>query len=328
MPKSLVTGASGFLGGYVVNGLVSRGEHVRALVRTTSTVSNLQQPGVELVTGDLTDEDSLVSAVQGIEQVFHCAAYCADWGTWETYQSANVTGLQILLRVLAGSRVKRLIHVSTSGVYGHPNVPVDESFPYRFRGFPYLDTKIIGEELVWDFYQQYQIPTSIIRPASIYGPGSTVTRIIADLLVSGSMLLIGHGDTTAGLAYVSNVADLMLLAAESNSSIGQAYNASDGMEVTWRQYACELARILGVREPRIQIPYRLAYATGWIMEKAYRTLRIRDRPLLTRHVVGFLGTEQGFPIDKARKDLGFVPAVSFHEGMERISAWLHEEGYF
>lgn len=328
MARSLVTGASGFLGGYVVSTLASRGDPVRALVRKTSNIADLEALGIEIVTGDLNDEESLARAVDGVQRVFHCAGYVSDWGAWEDFQRVNVTGLQILLRVLAKSNVTRFVHVSTSGVYGHPNKPVDESFPHRFRGLPYLDTKIIGEQLVWDFFRTCQIPTSIVRPVAIYGPGSiTLVKDIADYLVSGSMVLIGKGDKPAGLAYVSNVADLMLLAAESDNSIGQSYNAQDDTNITWGQYVKALANILGVREPRIHIPYRLAYAAGYAMEKTYRMFGRSGRPLLTRNAVDFLGTCQGFPIAKARKELGYEPAINFQEGMVRIRAWLHDEGY-
>ena len=328
MPIHLVTGASGFLGGYVARELSSRDERVRALVRKTSDVSGLAHSSIEITYGDLEDEDSLTAAIDGVDDVYHCAGYVSDWGTWDDYRRVNVTGLQLLLRVLSRSRITKLVHVSTSGVYGHPNAPVNESCPHKLRGFPYIDTKIMGEELVWDFFRLYQIPTTVIRPVSIIGPGSiTLVKDIADHLVSGSMVYIGSGQTDAGLAYVSNVVDLMVLAAQSDTSIGQAYNASDGNGITWRQYVQELAAMLAVREPWIRIPYRMAYATGWLMEQTYRRFGMTGRPLLTRNAVELLGTNQSFPIEKAKTELGFAPKVSFREGIEHIRGWLRDEGY-
>jgi nucleoside-diphosphate-sugar epimerase len=324
--NNLVTGGSGFLGSHLVEALVARGENVRALVRPTSQLAHLESLGVELAYGDLTDAQSLRRAVQGMERVYHCAALAADWGaSWETFRAINVTGVRSLLGAASEAGVSRFIHVSTSDVYGYPDYPADETAPYRLRGWPYGDTKIEGEQLVWAFYHEHGLPITVVRPVSIYGPRSTtfVLEIVA-LLRKGSVVYIGRGGKPAGLAYVANVVDMLLRAADSEKSVGQAYNASDGSNITWRQYICRLAEIIGVSSPRWVVPYRPAYLTGWAMEKVYGVLRIEARPLLTRLVVELLSTDQGFPIDKARRELGYEPEVDFDEGMRRVEAWLRE----
>jgi nucleoside-diphosphate-sugar epimerase len=326
-PRNLVTGSSGFLGSHLVEALVARGERVRVLVQTTSKIAHLESLGVELAYGDLTDVQSLRTATQGIEHVYHCAALAADWGTWEAFHTANVTGVRNLLEAALEAGVSKFIHVSTTDVYGHPDYPADETAPYRLRGWSYGDTKIEGERLVWAYYQQHGLPIAVVRPASIYGPRSTTFVLeIVELLKSGGMAHIGRGGRPAGLAYVTNVVDLLLRAADSERSIGQAYNAADGLDVTWQQYVDRLAEILGVPSPRVVIPYRLAYLAGWAMEKTYGALRIGTRPLLTRMAAEVFGTHQGFPIDKARRELGYKPKVGFDEGMRRVEAWLHQTG--
>ncbi len=140
------------------------------------------------------------------------------------------------------------------------------------------------------------------------------------------MVHIGRGNKPAGLAYVSNVVDVLLRVADTESSAGQAYNAADGSDVTWRQYVDRLAKIVGVRSPRIVIPYRLAYLTGSAMEKIYGVWRMEQRPLLTRMAVELFGTSQGFSINKARRELGYEPEVDFDEGMRRVELWLRQIG--
>ena len=327
MSKNLVTGGSGFLGSHLVDALVARGEEVRVLARPTSQTAHLESLEVELVCGDLTDIQSLREAIQGVERVYHCAALAADWGAWETFRAANVTGVHNLLQVASEASVGRFIHVSTTDVYGHPDTAVDESAPLRPRGWPYADTKIEGERLVWAYHRQHGLPVAVVRPPNVVGPRSTSFVLeIVELLRDGSMLHIGNGGKPAGLAYVTNVVDVMLRAADSESSVGQAYNVSDGSDVTWRQYVDRLAEIVGVSSPRIVLPYRLAYLTGWAMELAYRALRIEARPLLTRHIVEVFGTNQGFAIDKARRELGYEPVVDFDAGMRRVEAWLRQIG--
>jgi len=327
MSKNLVTGGSGFLGSHLVEALVARGEKVRVLVRSTSKVDYLKSLKVDLIYGDLNNINSLRKAIQNIERIYHCAALATDWGTWEMFRTTNVTGVHNLLEVALEAGIRKFIHVSTTDVYGHPDYPADEDTPYRLRGWPYGDTKIEGEQLVWNYYRQHDLPITIVRPVNIYGPRSTTfVSDIVELLKSGSMINIGNGRKPAGLAYVTNVVDVILRAADSENSVGQAYNTSDGSDVTWRQYVNRLAEIIGVPSPKIVIPYRLAYLTGWVMEKIYGVLPIKGRPLLTRMAAELFGTNQGFPINKARRELGYKPEVDFDEGMRRVEIWLHQIG--
>ena len=327
MLRNLVTGGSGFLGSHLVEALVERGEKVRALVRSTSKIAHLESFGVELVSGDLNDVQSLKTASQGIDRVYHCAALAADWGAWETFHAANVEGVRNLLKAAMEAGVSKFIHVSTTDVYGHPDYPAAETAPYRLRGWHYGDTKIEGERLVWTYYHQHGLPITVVRPVNIYGPRSTTfVQEIVELLKSGSMVHIGKGLKPAGLTYVTNVVDLLLCAADSVSSVGQAYNASDGSEVTWRQYVDELAEIVGVPGPRVVIPHRLAYLAGWTMEMTYGALRIEARPLLTRMAAELFGTHQGFSINKACRELRYEPKVGFDEGMRRVEVWLRQKG--
>ena len=94
--------------------------------------------------------------------------------------------------------------------------------------------------------------------------------------------------------------------------------------MTWRQYVDRLANIVGVSSPKIVVPYRLAYLTGWAMEKLYGVLPIKGRPLLTRMAAELFGTNQGFPINKARRELGYKTEVDFDEGMNKVEVWLNQ----
>ena len=328
MHRSLVTGGSGFLGSHLVEALVARGDKVRALVRRTSNITFLESLGVELVYGDLNDSQSLKTAAQGMERIYHCAALASDWGTWEDFQVANVTGLRNLLDAALEAGVSKFVHVSTTDVYGYPNYPADETAPFRLRVLQYGDTKIKGEQLVWAYHREHGLPITVVRPVNIYGPRSTSFVLeLAEVLKSGDMVYIGKKEQPAGLTYVTNVVDMILLAGDRENSVGHAYNASDGLDVSWRGYMDRLAKIVGAASPKIVIPYRLAYFAGWVMEKVYGALRIQSRPLLTRMMVELFGTNQGFSIDKARRELGYEPKVDFDEGMTHVETWLRQTGF-
>ncbi len=316
------------MGSHLVEALVKRGEQVRVLVRPASKTEHLEQLGVELCPGDLADIHSLRNATQDIHIVYHCAALAADWGSWEEFDKINVAGTRNLLQAALEKRVDRFIHISTTDVYGYPNSPVDETAPYRFRDWPYGDTKIKAEETVWEYYHQKGLPIAVVRPVNIYGPRSTTFVLeIAGLLKKRSMVHIGNGLESAGLVYATNVVDVILRTADNNISIGQAYHATDGSNVTWPQYVNRLADIIGAPHPRISIPYRSAYIIGWLLEKIYGALAVKSRPLLTRMAVELLGTDQGFSIEKTQNDLNYTPNVNFEEGMQHVKDWLLQIGY-
>jgi len=278
MQTNLVTGGSGFLGSHLVETLAARGETVRAFVRPTSQIAHLKNLGVEFAYGDLRDRQSLKTALRGVKRVYHCAALASDWGDRKAFQAVNVTGLRHLLETSLEAGVQKFLHVSTTDVYGHPNYPADETAPYKQRGWHYGDTKIAGEQLAWTYYREHGLPLTVVRPVNIYGPRSTSFVLeLAKLIRQGEMVQIGNGRYPAGLSYVTNVVDLILLAADHQNSLGQAYNAADGSDITWRQYMERLAKIIGVPAPKLVIPYQPAYFAGWVMEKGQTALRRPSR---------------------------------------------------
>jgi len=321
---ALVTGASGFLGGHLAETLIDQGEEVFVLVRSSSSTSHLSHLPVRPIVGDLTDPASLQRAVAPVTRIFHCAACSTDWAPWETFFDANVTGTRNLLTAAATApRLERFVHVSTTDVYGYPAIPCDESQPMVDAGLPYNQTKRLGELAVWNAHQTGQLPVTIIRPATIYGPrGRDFTSEIAMLLRYHLMATINGGSARGGFAYVNNVADAMIQASVAPSTIGQAYNIADATNASWADYLRLFAAGLGHSGPWIDLSFETAVAFAKFFEAAHRVLKLQGRPLLTRHAVNLLGIDQEFPIDKAASDFGFAPAVSLEEGIARAVAWV------
>jgi nucleoside-diphosphate-sugar epimerase len=318
----LVTGAAGFIGSHLAQALVSRGRRVRALVRQTALSQSLVETGVESVRGDLREPGSLGVALEGIERVFHCAARVADWGDPTEFRATNVEGVANLLAASHAAKVQRFIHLSTTDVYGFPNVSIDETAPYRHRGWPYGDTKIDGEREVWKASREWGLPVTVIRPANVYGVGSlSFVREIADMLREGRMIHLGRSERPAGLCHVDNLVDCILQAADNERAAGQAYNVTDGSDVSWRTFTNLLADTLGVRRPRHVLPRSVAYATGWCLERTQRGCR---RPYLTRMAVELLTSDQSFSIEKARRELGYFPRRTFAGSLPELVGWLEE----
>ncbi|HUZ95422.1 MAG TPA: NAD-dependent epimerase/dehydratase family protein [Edaphobacter sp.] len=323
----LVTGASGFLGGRLAEMLMSEGEQVTVLARSTSDLRHLSgfaPPRLRIVRGDLTDDESLLDAVRGVTHIFHCAAASTDWAPMDVYLDSNVRGTERLLdAALKASQLQRFVHVSTTDVYGYPDTPCTETGEVRDVGLPYNRTKIQGEHAVWRGSRE-GLPVTVVRPATIYGPrGKAFVTDIAELLRHRQMAHINGGRATGGFLYVDNAAAAMIAAAQSTVAEGQAYNLSDGTGATWNTYVAALAEGLGCRPPWIDLPYGLAMAIAGAMEAPYRWVKaLPGRPMLTRHAVFLLARDQEFPSDKARADFSFVSRVSFEEGIARSVAWV------
>jgi nucleoside-diphosphate-sugar epimerase len=325
---SLVTGATGFIGSHLVDTLVLRGEDVRALVRPTSRAQRLRELGVDVRIGTLQDNATLMAAAKGVDRIFHCAALVSDWGLLEDFEQANVQGVRNILAAATRANVARFIHLSTTDIYGYPGRPADESERPSPRGFPYSDSKLEGETLVWNHHRKVGLPICVIRPATVYGPrcytlGSEIVRALRER----RMALIDEGQHIAGLTYVGNLIDTLILAADGPAAIGQAYNITDGSQVTWREYVDALADLAELPRATKSYTHNAAYIRASMLEYLNQFLGRNQRPALTRVRVELMGTDQDFPIDKAKRELGYRPRVSFAEGIRHTGDWLRREGF-
>jgi nucleoside-diphosphate-sugar epimerase len=321
---TLITGASGFLGGRLAQLLAERGEDVRVLARSSSDLGHLAGLKIDVARGDLTQPKTLASATRGAKTVYHCAALSADWGKWADFESVNVTGVKNLLEAAhrAGS-VQRFLHVSTTDVYGYPTEACPESYGIHDIGLPYNRSKGLGEKAAWEFHRATGLPVTVVRPVNMFGPRSKDFVVeVSNLLLQGQMMTIDGGSRRAGLLFVDNAVEGIIAAARAPGAVGQSYNLRDETEVTWRQYLDRLAAGLGARKPWLNLRAGLALAIARAFEGAYGLLRRQSRPLLTRHSVYLLGRDQGFPIEKARKELGFRSVVSFDDALQRTLSWL------
>ncbi|WP_161990348.1 type I polyketide synthase [Streptomyces alboflavus] len=323
-PDVLVAGAGGFIGGHLTRRLAERGHRVRVLVREGSDRSALAGLDVDVAVGDLGDPDSLRRAAAGVRHVYNCTGLSADWGPWADFQRVNVDGSRNLVEAAGhAGTVARFLHVSTTDVYGYPVRPCAEDTPPRDIGLPYNRSKLLGEQAVRESAARAGLPLTVVRPVSVYGPRSKDFVIeIATLLLSRQMVYIRGGDVPAGLLYVTNAADAMIAACASEAAAGRTYNLRDPDRTTWRTYVEALARGLGVKPPSLSLPAPLARGVATVSEGLYGALRIRSRPVLTRHAVHLFDRDQSYAVDRARDELGFKGDVDFEEGVRLTLAWL------
>ena len=327
----LVTGATGFIGAHLVKRLLAEGHQVRCLVRASSDTSQLDQLDVEIAVGDLTSPRSLAGAAQGCRNVFHCAAQVSDWATAKEITRTNVEGTRNLLEASVAASVERFVHFSTTDVYGYPGgSAVDET--HLAAGFQnwYAKTKLAAETEVVRVSKAHALEAVVLRPATVYGPGSTdVVGEIARAIQNRTMFLVDGGRTVAGLCYVDNLVDAAILALRHDAAPGQAFNVSDGLDITWREFTDALANGLGCSPVRWSVPYWAANGVGFSLEHGYRflrrTIRLKTPPLLSRQAVQVLGRNQDFSNLKARELLGWEPRVDYPAGLQATLAWLQAD---
>ena len=318
---ALVTGASGFLGGRLVELLVAGGAEVTILARSGSALRDWAESAVHVCRAE--NQAVPRRLFQSITHIFHCAGCSTDWAKTASYEQANVgfTGTMLMYAREYAGRLERFVHVSTTDVYGYPLQAEDETMPLRDVGLPYNSSKLRGEQLVWQAAGA-GLPVTVVRPASIYGPGGKAfVTDIAALLRQRLMLLVDGGRWPGGFVYVDDVCRAMLTAARAPGAKGEAYNLSSADGTSWRRYTDALAGALRLPRPWLQLPFQAAMALARASEWPQRA-GLPGRPLLTRHAVYLLGRDQEYSSAKAQEQLGWFPRVGLEEGIARSIAPL------
>ncbi|MER3415122.1 MAG: epimerase [Gemmataceae bacterium] len=324
---NLVTGATGLLGSHIVEQLLEANQPVTCLVRPTSRTDWLRRLGVKLVVGDLTGADALHRALRGVEVAYHAAARVGDWGDWHDFERDCIRATHNLLRAAHRAGVARLIYISSTSAYGHPekDEPITEDHPLGRQFWVwdyYTRAKVLTEQLVWDFYHKTGLPITVIRPSWLYGPRdrTSIFRLVRSLR-SGSAMLVGDGNNRLNCVYAGSVARACILASRNPRACGQAYNVTNDGEITQRQFFELFARELGCDPPRMTVPYPLAFTAAFVLEAAYRMVRASYPPFVTRYAVWLLGRNTCYSTTKAESQLGWRPVVTYEEGIRRTVQW-------
>lgn len=257
MNKTLVTGADGFIGSHLVEGLVRNGEKVKAFVYYNSfnswgwldTLPKEIMKEVEVFTGDIRDPNGVREAMKGVDDVFHLAALIAipfSYHSPDTYVDTNIKGTLNVLQAARDLEASRVLITSTSEVYGTAQyVPIDENHPYQGQS-PYSATKIGADRLAESFYRSFNMPITIVRPFNTYGPRQSaravIPTIIMQLLSGKEEIELGSLTPTRDFNYVTDTANGFIEIAKSDNTIGEEINIATQEEISIGQLAEELIR--------------------------------------------------------------------------------------
>ncbi len=344
--KILVTGAGGFIGGWVVETLyfLGFGSNVRAGLRSWTKAPRIARFPVEIVLCDVLDEAQIQRAVENVDVVVHCAV-----GSKEVI----IEGTKKMLAASHLAGVKRFVHLSTIDVYGEAEGDVDEKIPYGYSGNEYGESKIESEQLCTEYYRK-GLPVVVLRPSIVYGPYNKLwTLKFVERLVSGNWgIFDGYGDGLCNLVYVRDLVEAILLSICSDKAAGDTFNISGDEVITWNEYFIRLnselslsplKRIsLGKMKFESTLIKPLKYVARFILNNySGRVESIYQKSVLGQHLMKrterLMKTIPSSPelamfskkircnCDKARSILRYEPKITIEEGISLSVKWIYHE---
>jgi NAD dependent epimerase/dehydratase len=303
--KVFITGANGFIGSHLTERLVDLGAHVRALVQYNSQnkIGNLiflkkeKLEKIEIVFGDIKDTDLMKQMIEGCEIVFHLAALIAipySYLAPEAYVQTNTLGTLHLLQACRVHGVKKILHTSTSEVYGTAQyIPIDEKHPLQAQS-PYAATKIGADKMAESFFKSFNLPVTVIRPFNTFGPRQSdraiIPTIISQIATGKKKIKLGSLEPIRDFLYVKDTVTGYIKVAESDQCFGEVVNLGTGRGISMG----ELARLIMIlMKTEIDIVSR---------EERMRPQKSEVMQLICDY-------------NKVKKMVGWSPSFSLEEGL-------------
>jgi nucleoside-diphosphate-sugar epimerase len=324
--RAFVTGGTGFTGSALCRRLAQDGHQVVALDNKHGVFDEeLRGLGVEIHIGSVTDRELVDRLTAGCDRVYHlAAAFRLVNLSRKQYHDINVNGTRWVLEAARRHDVPRVVYCSTCGVHGDvKRPPASEDSPIAPADY-YQQTKWEGEVVAHEFVDQ-GLCVSIVRPTAIYGPGDPERFLhIFRRVARGRFLFLGDGAVHYHPVYVENLIDGMILAAEKQEACGRTYLIADDHSLPIRELVGEVAKALDTDVRFTRLPFWPTYAAAAAVEVAYKPLPAE--PPIFRRRLDWFRQNRSFSIDRARRELGYVPRVGLAEGLRRTGEWYRERG--
>lgn len=309
--KILVTGAGGFIGSHLVEALVRLGANVRAFVRYNSrgdygfldALSKEIEDQIEVFVGDLKDPEALREPVAGCNIVFHLGSLIAipySYVNPMDFVQTNVLGTANLLNACLGANVEKIVHTSTSEVYGTAMYhPMDEKHPLQAQS-PYAATKIAADKLAESYCRSFGLPVAIARPFNAYGPRQSPRAVIPTIILQalkGDKMMLGSLHPTRDFTYVEETVEGLIGVARSPESIGEVINIGSGREISIGDLAQLILSMMGKKA-----------------EISRDDVRVRPKKSEVERLI--------CDNAKGRELLGWKPEMSLREGLGKTIDWF------
>jgi len=324
--RALVTGGNGFIGSFLVEKLVQNGVHVRCLVRTTSNLQWIENLDVEFVYGELRDPSSLVPAVRDTDIIYHVGGVTKGMNEEDFMQGNHLSTVNLLnASGKNGPKHQKFVLVSSQAAAGpsRDGKPLTEEDPAQPVSM-YGRAKARAEQAVLE-YRNIK-PVVVVRPPSVYGPRDKDFFLLFKNINRGIVPMVGDGKQKVSLVHVSDLADGIIIAGESERADGQIYFLSADGEFSWNQLAHKIAAALKKGTFTVQIPFWAVdavsfLAVGWSKITGQPTLLNHDKVLEMKQPAWLCSNE------KAKSELGFEPKIDLDDGFKQTGDWYQQHGW-
>jgi len=324
----LVTGATGFLGGRLVEYLSEATNYsIYATGRNSQKGYQLNRlPRVTFIPAELQFSQAVHSLCKHIDVVVHCAARSSLWGSYQSFLEANVVATQNIVNACQAQQVKRLIHISTPSIYyaqlGQGLYDKkEEEVPTTFISH-YAQSKYQAEQIV-KTAAQGGLAAIILRPRAIYGRGDyTIMPRILNAYEAGRLRVIGNGKNKHDMTHVRNVISAIMQSIDApTAALGQAYNITDGQPYNVWDTVGQVLEALQLPWQAQKVPYAVVDKVAWGLEQWAKWTNSQAEPTLTRASVSITAHEGTLHIDKAKDLLHYNPSFTLEEGIEEFVSW-------
>jgi nucleoside-diphosphate-sugar epimerase len=316
----LITGATGFLGSYLVRRFHREGARVIAASRTATAKRHAFPDGVHAIDIDIILPDTLPPATKDAEIIIHAAAKVSDWGKEYEFIESIRDGTENMLNALNKEKIERLIYISSVAVYGHAQEGAfEEDMISDTLSWPYAASKAAAEKIAMDHHRNHGIPVTIIRPTNIYGPRSRHWTDRPTELIRKRLMNLPKGFGKSNTVFVENVVEGIVCACKELAAIGEVFNISDDFLVDWDEFFLNYASVFGIRKIRV-LP-------AWIMKSIAGSMEFTSRltgkpPLITRLAIDFVRFQGTYSIGKAQNLLNYSPAFNKEKAFKITREYL------
>lgn len=324
MVEILVTGANGFVGSHICDALIDAGYAVRALVRETSDLANIENLNLRLVYGDLSDPGSLERAVEGVEGIIHNAGLTRTLDSRQ-FDIVNAGGTENLLRAIETikPKIRKFIQISSAAASGPSNspAPVDENkSPNPLTA--YGRSKLNGEKAVLRYRHKFAV--TILRPTAIYGPRDKEMLSFFKTIKFGIKPTFGTGECYANFTYVKDLAMAIIRTLDSDIVSGNIYFVAEKRYYSYSEAGDIISKALGVRAVDVHIPVWLLRTAGRINEAWAKR---RGKASIFTYEKAVEISQKYWILDTARieKEIGFKSPTSFEQGVTQTINWYRRQ---
>lgn len=317
--RVLVSGATGFLGKYILDELSKHNYKIVATGRNIEQGKKLENKCIRFIPSDLRDLDSLRALFKDIDIVVHAGALSSVWGNPKDFYDINFIGTKNIIRLCKENNVKRLVYISSPSIYSKAKdqFNIKEVLPKENNLTPYIWSKLLAEKVL---SKTEDLDYVILRPRALIGVGdnSIIPRVL-NLSKSIGIPLVKGGQNIIDLTCVENVAFAVRLAMESKRAGKKTYNITNGEPMIFKDIIELFLTEMNIKLRYLKLPAFLIACLSAFTEAIHRSFKIYKEPILTRYTYYLLRYSQTLCINKAREDLDYAPIISLREGIEKYA---------